>query len=158
MRKQIGDKMYRLKKVFVILLFLDVMELLSTGVALYPTFGELVGAGQFMLVVMSVMAAVIVAVSLFEILAKLFLLRSTSPTFSWASGRKGYLTAAKLLVFFNLCAVIFNMLAVGGEGATLINQARIYLQILASAVEMIAAFSYLRIVKRLVLEIKENTY
>ena len=158
MRKQIGDKMYRLKKVFVVLLVLDVMELLSTGVALYPTFGELAGAGQFMLVVMSVMAAVIVAVSLFEILAKLFLLRSTSPTFSWASGRKGYLTAAKLLVFFNLCAVIFNMLAVGGEGATLINQARIYLQILASAVEMIAAFSYLRIVKRLVLEIKENTY
>ena len=150
--------MYRLKKVFVVLLVLDVMELLSTGVALYPTFGELAGAGQFMLVVMSVMAAVIVAVSLFEILAKLFLLRSTSPTFSWASGRKGYLTAAKLLVFFNLCAVIFNMLAVGGEGATLINQARIYLQILASAVEMIAAFSYLRIVKRLVLEIKENTY
>ena len=150
--------MYRLKKVFVVLLVLDVMELLSTGVALYPTFGELAGVGQFMLVVMSVMAAVIVAVSLFEILAKLFLLRSTSPTFSWASGRKGYLTAAKLLVFFNLCAVIFNMLAVGGEGATLINQARIYLQILASAVEMIAAFSYLRIVKRLVLEIKENTY
>ena len=158
MRKQIGDKMYRLKKVFVVLLVLDVMELLSTGVALYPTFGELAGAGQFMLVVMSVMAAVIVSVSLFEILAKLFLLRSTSPTFSWASGRKGYLTAAKLLVFFNLCAVIFNMLAVGGEGAPLMNQARIYLQILASAVEMIDAFSYLRIVKRLVLEIKENTY
>ena len=150
--------MYRLKKVFVILLFLDVIELLLSGAALYPTFGELAGDGQFMLVVISVMAAVIVAVSLFEILAKLFLLRSTSPTFSWASGRKGYLTAAKLLVFFNLCAVIFNMLAVGGEGATLINQARIYLQILASAVEMIAAFSYLRIVKRLVLEIKENTY
>ena len=158
MRKQIGDKMYRLKKVFVILLFLDVIELLLSGAALYPTFGELAGDGQFMLVVISVMAAVIVAVSLFEILAKLFLLRSTSPTFSWASGRKGYLTTAKLLVFFNLCAVIFNMLAVGGEGATLINQARIYLQILASAVEMIAAFSYLRIVKRLVLEIKENTY
>ena len=158
MSKQMGDKMYRLKKVFVILLFLDVIELLLSGAALYPTFWELAGDGQFMLVVMSVMAAVIVAVSLFEILAKLFLLRSTSPTFSWASGRKGYLTAAKLLVFFNLCAVIFNMLAVGGEGATLINQARIYLQILASAVEMIAAFSYLRIVKRLVLEIKENTY
>ena len=158
MSKQMGDTMYRLKKVFVILLVLDVIELLSTGVALYPTFGEMAGSGQFMLVVMSVIVAVIVAVSLFEILAKLFLMRSTSPTFSWASGRKGYLTAAKLLVFFSLCAVVINVLAVGGEGATLINQARIYLQILASAVEMIAAFSYLRIVKRLVLEIKENTY
>lgn len=152
MRKPISNKMQLLKKVFVVLLILDVIELLLTGVALVPTFGELAGAGQFMLVVMGVIAAVIVAVSLFEILAKLFLMRSTSPTFSWESGRKGYVTAARLLVFFNLCAVIFNLLAVGGEGATLINQARIYLQIIASAVEMIAAFSYLRTAKKILSE------
>ena len=107
-----------------------------------------------MLGVISVIASVIVAVLLFEILAKFFLIRSTSLTFSWSSGRKGYVTAAKLLLLFNIGAVLFGLLAVGGEGATLINQGRAYLQILASVAEIIAAFCYLRTVK----SIKKDNY
>ena len=45
--------------------------------------------------------------------------------------------------------LIINLLAMGGEGATLINQARLAAQVLASAAEMIAAFAYVRTVKKL---------
>ena len=149
MSNQVSNRMYTFKKVFFILLVLDFAELILVGIALYPTFKQLAGYGQLMLGVASVIAAVIVTVLLFEMLAKIFLLRSTLPTFSWSSGRKGYTTAAKLLLLFNLGAVLFNLLSAGGEGATLINQLRLYLQILASTAEMIAAFCYLRTVKKL---------
>ena len=149
MSNQVSNRMYIFKKIFFILLVLDFAELILVGIALYPTFKQLAGYGQLMLGVASVIAAVIVAVLLFEILAKIFLLRSTLPTFSWSSGRKGYATAAKLLLLFNLGAVLFNLLSAGGEGATLINQGRLYLQILASVAEVIAAFCYLGAIKRI---------
>ena len=147
--QQVSNKMHIFKVVFLVLLVLDFVELILVGIALYPTFKKLAGYGTLMLCVAGVIVAVIVAVLLFEILAKIFLLRSTSPTFSWLSGRKGYATAAKLLLVVNLGAVLFNLLAIGGEGATLINQLRLYLHILASAAEIIAAFCYLRTVKKL---------
>ena len=156
MSNQVSNRMHILKKIFFILIVLDFAELILAGIALCSTFKQLAGYGQLMLRVASVIVAVIVAVLLFEILAKIFLLRSTSSTFSWSSGRKGYATAAKLLLLFNLGAVLFNLLSAGGEGATLINQLRLYLQILASAAEMIAAFCYLRTVKKLVMSIRED--
>ena len=102
-----------------------------------------------MLGVIAVIVAVMAAIWLFEILAKIFLIRSTSPAFSRKTGRKGYITAAKLLALFNLGAVILNVLSAGGEGATLINQAYLYLCVLAAGAEMIAAVFYLRTVKKL---------
>ena len=156
MSNQVSNRMHILKTIFFILLVLDFVELILVGIALYPTFKQLAGYGQLMLGVASVIAAVIVTVLLFESLAKIFLLRSTSPTFSWSSGRKGYTTAAKLLLLFNLGAVLFNLLSAGGEGATLISQLRLYLQILASIAEIIAVFCYLRTVKKFFMSIKED--
>ena len=59
------------------------------------------------------------------------------------------MTSAKLLLLFNFGAVIINVLATGGEGATLMNQANLYLQVLASAAEMITVIFYLRTVKKI---------
>lgn len=156
MSNQVRNRMHIFKTTFFILLVLDVVELILVGIALYPTFKQLAGYGQLMFGIASVISAVIVAVLLFEILAKIFLLRSTSPTFSCSSGRKGYATAAKLLLVVNLGTVLVNLLSVGGEGATLINQLRLYLQILASAAEIIAAFCYLLTVKKFFMSIKED--
>ena len=58
------------------------------------------------------------------------------------------MTAMKLLVLFNVGAVIINLLAAGGEGATLLNQANLYLTVLASAAEVVAVSAYLRTVKK----------
>lgn len=137
------------KKVFLVLLILDLIGLISALIALLPTFKQLAGYGQLMIGVISVMIALVAAIQLFEILAKFFLIKSTSPTFSWSSGRKGYIAAAKLLLMFNFGSVIVNLLSVGGEGAALINQLRLYLQILVSVAEIIAAFCYLRTAKKL---------
>ena len=156
MNKQIDKITSAIKKAFSILLILDFIGLVLAGIALLPTFKGFAKYGQPMMGIAIAITAVFAAVLLFEILAKIFLLRSTSPTFSWSSGRKGYTTAAKLLLLFNLGAVLFNLLSAGGEGATLINQLRLYLQILASAAEIIAAFCYLRTVKKLFMSIKED--
>jgi hypothetical protein len=148
--------MYIFKKIFFILLVLDFAELILVGIALYPTFKQLAGYGQLMLGVASVIAAVIVTVLLFEILAKIFLLRSTSPTFSWSSGRKGYAVVAILLLLFNFGALILGLLSIGGEGATVLNQSYAYLQMLASVAEIITAFLYLRTIKKLFNSTKED--
>ena len=155
MSKQINDKMHILKKVFFILLILDFIELISVSIALFPNFKQSAGYGQIMMIVMGVITSVMVASLVFEILAKIFLIRSTSPTFSWSSGRKGYVTAAKFLLLFNFGSVILSVLSIGGEGATLINQGRVYLQILTSVAEMIAVFFYLRTVKKFFIVKKE---
>lgn len=88
-------------------------------------------------------------VTLFEIPAKVFLIRSITPACSCTPDRNGYAAMAKLLVVFNVGAVIVDLLSASGEGATLINQARLYLHILASAVEVIAAIFYLRTRKKI---------
>ena len=149
MSKQINDKMSVYKKVFLILLVLDMIGLISAAIAFLPTFRQLAGYGQPMMGVISVMIAVVAAIQLFEILAKVFLIKSTSPAFSWTSGRKGCIAATKLLLLFSFGAVLVNLLSAGGEGATLMNQVNLYLRVLASAAEMIAAFFYLRKVKKL---------
>ena len=138
-----------LKKVFLVLLVLDIIDLVSAAISLIPGFNGMDEYGQMVMGVAAVFAVVTMAVMLFEILAKVFMLRSMAPEFSWATGGKGYRTAAKLLLVFNLCGLIINLLATGGEGATLLNQSRMYLSVLASAVEMIAAFVYLRAFKKL---------
>lgn len=148
MSKQFNNKMGFLKKVFLVLLVLDIIDLLSAGISMLSTFKQLAGYGQLMLGVIGAMTAVMAAVQLFEIMTKIFLIKSTSPTFSWTSKRKGYATAAKLLVLFNVCAVIINLLSAGGEGATLLNQGYLYLKVLASVVEILAVFFYLHTVKR----------
>ena len=157
MSKETGNKMHIFKKLFLIFMTLDFVELILVCIALRPMSETLAGYGQLMLCIARVTEIVIVATLLIDILAKLFLLRSTSANFSWASGRKGYVIAAKLLMLFNLGTAIFNLLAVGGEGATLINQLRLYLQILASAAEAIVVFCYLRTVKRLSAGAKEES-
>ena len=148
MSKQIHDKMYFFKKVFCVLAVLDVITLISAVINLLPTFPQMSEYGQPMASIFGVMFAGMVAVKLFEILAKVFLMKSTSPAFSWESAQKRCMTFAKLLILFNLGAVIINLLAIGGEGATLLNQANLYLRVLASAAEIVAAFIYLRTVKK----------
>ena len=133
----------------MILLVLDIIGLISVVIALLPTFRQLAGYGQPMMGVISVMIAVVVAIQLFEILTKFFLIKSTSPTFSWAAGRSGCIAVATLLLVFNFGAVIVNLLSAGGEGATLINQANLYLRMLASAAEIIIVFLYLRKAKKI---------
>ena len=147
--KQSYDKMSVFKKVFITVLVLDIIGLISAGIALLPTLKQLAGYGQPMMSVMGVMIAVMAAIQLFDILAKGFLIKSTSPAFSWTSGRNGYIVAAKLLLLFNFGALIVNLLATGGEGATLINQGNLYLRVLASAAEIITVFFYLRTVKKI---------
>ena len=147
--KQINDKMSVFKKAFIILMVLDIIGLLSALIALLPTFRQLAGYGQPMMAVIIVMIAVMVAIQLYEILAKFFLIKSTYPGFSWISGRKGYIVSAKLLLLFNFGAVIVNLLATGGVGATRINQGNLYLRVLASVAEIIVVFFYLRKVKKL---------
>jgi hypothetical protein len=140
--------MHILKKVFWVLLVLDLIGLIVAGINLLPTFTQMVEYGQLMMIVFGVMVAVVAAVLVFEIVAKVFLIRSASPASSQSSGRKGYAAAARLLILFNLCAVIFSLLSAGGEGATLLNQANLYLTVLASAAEVIAVSAYLRTVKK----------
>ena len=149
MSKQANDKMAILKKVFWVLLVLDALSLILAVIELIPTFQRLAGYGAIMFVVAGVMMTMTLAVMLFEIVAKIFLIRSTSPAFSWSTGRKGYTTAAKLLLAVNLITAIISVLSLGGEGATLVNQARMYLQILVAVAEMITVIFYLRAVKNI---------
>ena len=148
MSKQIHDKLSFFKKVFCVLAVLDVIGLISAVINLLPTFPQMAEYGQPMAGIFSVMFAGMVAIKLFEILAKGFLMKSTSPDFFWESGKKRYMTAMKLLVLFNVGAVIINLLAAGGEGATALNQANVYLTVLASAAEVIAVSVYLHTVKK----------
>ena len=157
MSNPVSHRMHILKKVFFVLLVLDAAELVSAGIAMSQTFRQLAGSDRLMLGIVGGVTALMAAVLLFEILAKVFLIRSTAPTFSWASCRKGYTTAAKLLVLVNLGAVLVNLLSAGGEGATLLSQGRVYLQILISVAEIIAAFCYLRAVKKRLACVKEET-
>ena len=147
--EQINDKMSVFKKAFFILLILDMVGSILADIVLLPTFMHRAEFGQPMMGIMSAMFAALAAIQLFEILAKVFLIKSTSPSFSWTSGRKGYIAAARLLLLFNSGAVIINLLSSGGEGATIINQANLYLRVLASVAEIIAVFFYLRKVKKL---------
>lgn len=149
MSKQKNDKMSILKKVFLVLLVLDAISLIFAVIELIPTFQMLAGSGAIMFVVTGVMMTITLGVMLFEIVAKLFLIRSTSAKFSWTSGHKGYTAAAKILLVVNLLTAIVNVLSLGGEGATLVNQARMYLQILVAVAEMITVIFYLRAVKNI---------
>ncbi|MBQ5675306.1 MAG: hypothetical protein IIV45_09545, partial [Lachnospiraceae bacterium] len=119
------------------------------GVNMLPSFMELEEYGQMVMIVSIVITGLVAVILLFEIFTKLYLMRSTSQTFSWESGRKGYVAAAKLLLVFNLGAVLVNVLSMGGEGATLLNQMNLYLHVIADIVETIAIILYLRKVKRL---------
>lgn len=149
MNEQMKAKLHKFKKVFLILLIFDLIELIQAGVNMLPSFMELEEYGQMVMIVSIVITALIAVILLFEIFAKLYLMRSTSQTFSWESGRKGYVAAAKLLLVFNLGAVLVNVLSMGGEGATLLNQMNLYLHVIADIVETIAIILYLRKVKRL---------
>ena len=142
-------RMQLFRKAFFVLLLMDSIELILTGIAMLGTYELVSGYGQMVFIVASVIGAVIVVVTLFEILAKVFLARSASPAFSWSSGHKGYTAAAKLLLIFNMISIIFNLLSAGGEGATLMNQGRLYIHVLASLSEIIIVFFYLRTVKTL---------
>ena len=149
MSKQINDKMSFFKKVFFVLAVLDMSALITAVINVLPTFRQMSEFGQPMAGIFCVMTAGVMAIQLFEILAKVFLMKSTSPEFSWASGQKCCVTTVKLLVLFNVGALIINLLAAGGEGATLLNQANLYLSVLASVAEVIAVSTYLRTVKKL---------
>lgn len=143
MKKQTNG-MAIVKKVLLVLMVLDSVSLILTGVALFPTFKRLAGNGTLMLVVALVLVAVAVAAMLFEILAKLFLIRSAS------RNTNGYGAFAAFLMVINVVAALINWLSTGGEGANLINQGRMYLQILASVAEVITVGCYLHMRKKLV--------
>ena len=151
MKKQTNG-MAIVKKVLLVLMALDSVSLILTGVALFPTFKRLAGNGTLMLVVALVLVAVAVAAMLFEILAKLFLIRSASRN----SGGSGYVVFAAFLMVINVVAALINWLSTGGEGANLINQGRMYLQILASVAEVITVGCYLHVRKKLAKSGKEN--
>ena len=144
-----NGKLHKFKKVFLILLIFDLLELIQAVVNMLPSFRELAEYGQMVMIVSIVITALIAVILLFEIFAKLYLMRSTSQTFSWESKRKGYVATAKLLLVLNLGAVLVNVLSMGGEGATLLNQMNLYLHVIADIVETIAIILYLRKVKRL---------
>ena len=144
-----NGKLHKFKKVFLILLIFDLLELIQAVVNILPSFRELEEYGQMVMIVSFVITGLVAVILLFEIFAKLYLMRSTSPTFSWESKRKGSVAVAKLLLVFNLGAVLVNVLSMGGEGATLLNQLRVYLSILVSAVEVIAVLFYLGAVKKI---------
>ena len=148
MSKQINDKLSFFKKVFMVLAVLDAIALITAVINVLPTFRQMTEFGQPMAAIFGVMFAGMVVFKLFEILAKVFLMKSTSSDFSWESGKKRCITAMKLLVLVNVGAVIINLLAAGGEGATVLNQANLYLTVLASAAEVIAVSAYLRTVKK----------
>ena len=148
MSKQINDKLSFFKKVFMVLAVLDAIALITAVINVLPTFRQMAEFGQPMAAIFGVMFAGMVVFKLFEILAKVFLMKSTSSDFSWESGKKRCMTVMKLLVLFNVGAVIINLLAAGGEGATVLNQANLYLTVLASAAEVIAVSAYLRTVKK----------
>ena len=116
MSKQINDKLSFLKKVFLVLAVLDAIALITAVINVLPTFRQMAEFGQPMAAIFRVMFSGMVAIKLFEILAKVFLMKSTSSEFSWVSGKKRCMTAMKLLVLFNVGAVIINLLAAGGEG------------------------------------------
>ena len=149
MSEHMNGKLHKFKKVFLILLIFDLIELIQAGVNMLPSFMELEEYGQMVMIVSIVITGLVAVILLFEIFAKLYLMRSTSQTFSWESKRKGYMAAAKLLLVFNLGAVLVNVLSMGGEGATLLNQMNLYLHVIADIVETIAIILYLRKVKRL---------
>ena len=151
-----NGKLHKFKKVFLILLIFDLIELIQAGVNILPSFRELEEYGQMVMIVSIVITALVAVILLFEIFAKLYLMGSTSQTFSWESKRKGYVAAAKLLLVFNLGAVLINVLSMGGEGATLLNQLRVYLSILVSAVEVIAVVFYLGTVKKILKNEEED--
>ena len=67
------------------------------------------------------------------------------------------MAAAKLLLVFNFGAVLVNVLSMGGEGATLLNQLRVYLSILVSAVEVIVVLFYLGAVKKILKNKEEDS-
>ena len=152
-----NGKLHKFKKVFLILLIFDLIELIQAGVNMLPSFMELEEYGQMVMIVSIVITALIAVILLFEIFAKLYLMGSTSQTFSWESKRKGYVAAAKLLLVFNLGAVLINVLSMGGEGATLLNQLRVFLSILVSAVEVIAVVFYLGAVKKILKNKEEES-
>ena len=149
MSEHMNEKLHKFKKVFLILLIFDLIEVIQSGVNMLPSFMELEEYGQMVMIVSIVITGLVAVILLFEIFTKLYLMRSTSQTFSWESGRKGYVAAAKLLLVFNLGAVLVNVLSMGGEGATLLNQMNLYLHVIADIVETIAIILYLRKVKRL---------
>ena len=151
-----NGKLHKFKKVFLILLIFDLLELIQAVVNMLPSFRELAEYGQMVMIVSIVITALIAVILLFEIFAKLHLMRSTSQTFSWESKRKGYMAVAKLLLVFNLGAVLVNVLSMGGEGSTLLNQLRVYLSILVSAVEVIAVVFYLGTVKKILKNEEED--
>lgn len=142
------NKMSVFKKVFIVLLALDSISLILSTIALIPTLKMLAGYGTIMLIVSGTMSVMAVAVMAFEVLAKAFLIRSTSPTSPRAAGHKGYVAWAVLLLVFNFGAVLINALAAGGEGATVLSQSRTYLQILTSVAEIITIFCYLPAAKK----------
>ena len=151
-----NGKLHKFKKVFLILLIFDLIELIQAGVNILPSFRELEEYGQMVMIVSFVITGLVAVILLFEIFAKLHLMRSTSQTFSWESKRKGYMAVAKLLLVFNLGAVLVNVLSMGGEGSTLLNQLRVYLSILVSAVEVIAVVFYLGTVKKILKNEEED--
>jgi hypothetical protein len=156
MNKQIDNRMSIIKKAFSILLILDFIGLILSSIALLPTFKELAKYGQPMIGVAIAIVSVFAAALLFELLAKFFLIRSTSPAFSWSTGYKGCVVAARLLFLFNLGAAIIGVLSMGGEGATLINQGNLCASVMSSVVEMIVVLFYLRMTKRLIMDAKRG--
>lgn len=149
MSKSINDKMTAFRKMFLILLVLNIIRLIRAAIVLLLDFKEMAEYGQPIMSLFCVLIAIMTAIQLFQILAKVLLIKSTSPTFSWASGRKGYIVAAILLLLFNFGGLIINLLSTGGVGATLFNQLILCLWVLVSAVEIITVFTYLRMVKKL---------
>ena len=156
MTKQIQDKMSILKKAFFVLLVLDLIETILVGIALISTFKTTAEYGEMVMIISIVIIAMTVAVLLFELFAKIFLIRSTSPAFSRANGRKGYVVVSILLWICNFGAAIIGLLSIGGEGATLLNQSRMYIHLFASVAEMMVVSFYLHTTKKLFMDTKKD--
>lgn len=148
MSREIHNKMHIFRKAFWVFMVLDIIELVSVGATLGSNFKMMAEYGALMFGVTSVITVGAMAVLLFQILAKRYLIRSTSAASVKSAEGKGCIIAVRLLILFNLAAAIIGVLALGGEGATVITEMRGYLQILASAAEVMVVFFYLRTVKK----------
>lgn len=137
MSEKSNNKMRVLKGFIIALLVLDVIAFVLACVNLIPSFGLFADYGEIMLVVASIITFLILAVILFEVVAKIFILRKNSSAL------------AVFLIIFNAISAIFGFLSLGGVGATVLNQSRIWIEIFASVAEVVVAAIYLGAVKKL---------
>lgn len=82
MSEKTSNKMRILKGFIIALLVLDVIAFVLACVNLIPSFRLFADYGEILLVVASIMSSLVLLVMLFEVVAKIFILRKNIPAFA----------------------------------------------------------------------------